>query len=304
MSDNPVLEPADVFYKKSSDESEPLKPTESADVAKAEPQDPLQEVEELEKPDELEAKADGESDELDAEGEGEDALYVEIDGEEHNLDDVKKWRDGHMMQSDYTKKTTALADERKAFDAERDSERETLTQTKAEVSDMRDQLAALVAEDEVIDWAELKEDDPDRYIELKEKADKRKETLANIKAERETPVDDPAKVQAEQRKLFDANPDWLDKEGKTTDAYTKDVALINGYASNAGFDAEEFGKMVNANMMNAILKAAKFDELQAKGKVIGDKRKAVPVVTKPKANAKTSGPKPAHEVFYGTKLEI
>lgn len=297
-TDNPIMEPADVFYK-SSEESEPLKPTESPDVAKAE-QSPQQEVKETEKPDEAGAKAEDEPEELEAEGEEEEALYVEIDGEEHNLDDVKKWRDGHMMQSDYTKKTTALAEERKAFDAERESERGTLTKTKSEVSEMRDQLAVLVAEDEEIDWAELKEDDPDKYIELKEKADKRIETLAKIKAERETPSDDPALVQAEQRKLFAANPAWLDEEGKVTDAYKKDVALINGYAAKAGFEAEEFSKMVNANMMNALLKAAKFDELQAKGKEINDKRKTVPVVTKPKANEKASAPKPAHEVFYGT----
>ena len=38
--------------------------------------------------------------------------------------------------------------------------------------------------------------------ENQEQADKRKEALEKVKAERETPADDPAMIQAEQGKLF------------------------------------------------------------------------------------------------------
>ena len=298
-TDNPTTEPADVFYNK-PESTEPVEPTVDPDITKAEAQEPQQEVEDLEKPEEAEAKAKAESEESEADDDGEDALYVEIYGEDHNVKDVKKWRDGHLMQCDYTKKTTDHARNVETWNAERDSERENLTKERSEVSDMRDQLSALVSEDEEINWAELKDEDPDRYIELKEKADKRRETLEKIKAERETPADDPALIQDEQRKLFAANPEWVDEEGKPTESYSKDAALMNDYANKAGFTTEEFSKMTRSHYLITVLKAAKFDQLQAKGKKIKEKREKAPIVSKPSAKKTISGPKPAHEVFYGT----
>lgn len=37
----------------------------------------------------------------------------DIDGEKYSLDDIREWRKGNMRQSDYTKKTTELANQRK-----------------------------------------------------------------------------------------------------------------------------------------------------------------------------------------------
>lgn len=282
-TDNPLVEPADTFYN-TPEVTEPNAPTETEEATVlAEP----------------EVNPEIVSEESNADNETKDALYVEIDGEEHNLDDVKKWRDGHLMQSDYTKKTQALAEERKTFEAERDSDRENVLKSKSEVDDMRDTLAVLVAEDDEVDWAELKEDDPERYIELKEKADKRKEALAKVKAERETPADDPALIAEERGKLFAANPEWFDDDGKPTEVYSKETTLMNEYAVKAGFTADEFSQMTRAHYMTTILKAAKYDQLQEKGKKIKETREKVPVVTKPKATKATESLKPAHEVFYG-----
>ena len=300
-TDNPVLETANKFYETTA-EAEPNMPTAET-VTPAEPQDPPQEVEVLEKPEEVEAKADAEPEELGSNDEEETTQYVEIDGKEISLDDVKKGLNSNFMQSDYTKKTTELADERKTFDVERESERDNLLKAKAEVTEMRDTLSVLVAEDEAINWAELKEDDPDRYIELKELADSRREALAKVKAERETPTDDPAVIEAEQGKLFSAHPDWLDGEGKQTEAFTKDISLMNDYSVKAGFDPSEFAQMTKAHHLDTILKAAKYDQLQDKGREIKAKRDKVPVVTKPKATKVTTQSKAAHEVFYGKAVE-
>ena len=283
MTDNPEVETADKFY--FTEEPELVKPTEEPVSTE------IQEPEKTEDPEK--------SEELEAKDEEETAQYVEIDGEEHNLEDVRTWRDGHLMQSDYTKKTQAVAEERKAAEVEFKSTRENLLKSKAEVSDMRDMLTVLVQEDEAVDWVELKEDDPEKYIELKEKADKRKEALEKVKAERETPVDDPALIQVEQGKLFEANPEWLDKEGKATDSYKQDTELMNDYASKAGFTTDEFSQMTRAHYIITILKAAKYDQLQEKGKEISKKRGKVPVVTKPKAPKPTVESRPMHETFYG-----
>jgi hypothetical protein len=297
-TDNPVVEPADTFYNKPA-EAEPTEPT-AKPVTEAEPQDSPQEEKALDKPEEVEAKADAETEELEAEDENKESQYIELDGKEIDLEDVRKWRDSTMMQSDYTKKTTALAEERKTFEAERTTEREQLLKSQTEVSELRDQLTALTIEDEEIDWAELKEDDPDRYIELKEQADKRKELLEKIKAERETPVDDPAVIQVEQEKLMKSDPEWLDKDGKATEVFANDMRLVEGYAAKAGFTQEEFSRMNRAHYMLALLKAAKYDQLQESSREVKKTREKVPVVTKPKATKPSHEPKAAHEVFYGT----
>lgn len=42
-----------------------------------------------------------------------------IDGEEYDLDTIKQWKQGHLRQSDYTKKTQEVAAIRKELEAER-----------------------------------------------------------------------------------------------------------------------------------------------------------------------------------------
>lgn len=47
----------------------------------------------------------------------EEPRMIEIDGEKYSLDDVKAWKSGHLMEADYTRKTQALAAERRAMEA-------------------------------------------------------------------------------------------------------------------------------------------------------------------------------------------
>jgi len=291
MSDNPIVEPADKFYSKA--EPEPIQPTEEATIANAD-QDP-QPNEELEAP----AEDNTNAEELNADDDSEATQYLELDGKEHDLAEIRKWRDQGLMQKDYTKKTQSLSDERKSFETERATERENLLKSKTEASEMQDLLKVLVDEDNEIDWAELKDDDPDKYIELKEQADKRKDALSKAKLDRESPADDPAFIQSEQRKLFDANPEWLDKDNKITEAYTRDTTLLGEYAIKAGFSDDEFKNLTRSHYLTTLLKAAKYDKLQEKGRKIKETRETVPIVTRPKASIAKTQPKSRHEKYYG-----
>jgi len=299
-TDTPELEPADKLYGKTEVEAEPAKPTEEADVTEVVDQELPDGTENLDTREESDDKSD-KAEGLEASDDDENTLYLEIDGKEYDLEEVKKWQSGHMMQSDYTKKTTALKEDRTAFEAERDTSRENLLKTQSEASEMRDQLAVLVAEDEEIDWVALKDDDPDEYIRLKELADKRKAALEKVKADRSTPTDDPALIQSEQVKLFAANPDWLDKDNVITERFEQDTALIADYAAKAGFSQEEFGQMTYSHHQITLLKAAKYDQLQEKGREIKETREKVPLVTKPKAKAPGSESRSMDEIMYPQK---
>lgn len=291
--DNQVIEPSDVFYPNPEAETEPLeKPTEEAEGE----QDPEQDESELENSEEQSESEELEAEEGETDNE-EDALYVDLDGEEHSLDEVKKWKAGHLMQSDYTKKTQALAEDRKALNEDRES----FNGEKSKLADLSAQLEVLVAEDEEIDWKELKEYEPDKYIELKEKADKRKAKLAEVKAEsKPNAVSLTAdELTAERTELFKSNPNWM-KNDKPTDEYTTDMTMLQKYLSESGYSDEEFKTIQYAHHINTMLDAARFNAKKKQGSALKKKVKKAPLTTKPKANQKKAT-KSAEDVFYGSK---
>jgi len=303
-TDNPILEPAAVFYG-TPETLEPKEPTEVDDVTNGD--DLTAEVEEPEVIDqEEEVNADdseesvSEDEEIDTEGGEQELTYLDLDGKEVDLNDVRKWRDGHLMQADYTQKTTLLAEDRKAITAER----EELTTAMSEVANLKAEMQALIEEDEAIDWKELREYEPEKYIELKEKADKRKSAAAKAKTDvqpAQTPLTQEELVQ-EQQLLHKANPNWLDDKGKPTKEMQLDKQRLESYWKTAGFTAVEVNGMARARYIDTCLKAAKFDELQEKSKTLSKKAKKATLVTKPKnqpRKLKTKG-RSAEEIFYNS----
>lgn len=294
MSDTPVLEPVDIMYSKPEQKPTDEPVTEAVQVPPT-LENPADEPKEPEKV--VEGEPAEESTSAD---EDESIQVLELDGEEYELDQVRTWKKGHMMQADYTKKTTTLAEERRTFETERESGRESLLKDQAEVSTMRDKLAVLVQEDTEIDWEDLKVSDPEEYIKLKERADKRKEALGEVQTQSVTPFDDPAYIAQEQGKLLKAMPEWVE-DNQYTETYTQDTRAIMKYATNAGFSAEEFKFMTAAHHQITLLKAAKYDQLQEEGRKIKATRETVPLVTKPKAAKQTNQARSAVDIMYPPK---
>ncbi len=303
-SDNPIMEPADVFYQTTED-AELIEPTEdeavtsgddqSAEDESLESTDQPEDTEGSEPDEDTEEKAE-EDDTEDTESEGEELVYLDLDGKEVDLEDVRKWRDGHLMQADYTRKTQELADDRKALKVEIDE----IAATKAGLADAAAELQALIAEDEEVNWEELREDDPEEYIKLKERADKRKTTAEKFKTEASlTPVS-KEEIATEQAKLFEMNPTWIDSEGNQTEAMKADSDMLAEYWKANDFTMQDVKSMVLARHIETCLKAAKFDELQEKSKKFVKKAKTATLVTKPKAQARKlkTKPKALEDVFY------
>ncbi len=227
--------------------------------------------------------------------EPETVQVIELDDKEVSLEDVRKWRDGHMMKETFYKKTEDLANERKAFDAERESERKALADEKAKTAEMRDLLEVLVKEDD-IDWDELWESDPDEWKARQETAKKRKKALDELKASRQS--EDPEVIRKEQEKLF-LSMEWV-ADGKLTDKYEADKTLIESYAVKEGYSPEEFVSMTRAHQFTTLWKAAKYDELQEKSREVQREREKVPVVTKPKPAKAQGEQKTLAQIMYGT----
>lgn len=260
--------------------AEPVEPTEAPE------QEPVEE-EVDEQPEEEQQEAETETEEAETEEEEQpdtqeeaEELYIDLDGEEIALSEIKSWKDGNLRQSDYTKKTTELAEQRKAFEAEKAK----VEALQSELATKSASLDAIIAESTLSaeQLQELKEDDPEGYIAYQEKMQKRKELINSTKG----PAVDKQKV---SDKLVEANPDWLDG-GKPTEKFTQDMELVKSYTNEIGYSAQELaGIEQNGDTHHwlTLLDAARgrkaIKELAAlKGSAETKRNRKAPLVTKPK----------------------
>lgn len=215
------------------------------------------------------------------ESDGDEDLYVEYQGREINLKDIVEWEQGNLRQSDYTRKTQAHADDVKAFEAKQ----EDFNAKQSELNDKLAQLNAIIEQDtpSAETLAEWREYEPEKLLDYQERQAKRKELIESSKQVQPTSNVD---VQAEQNKLFQANPSWMDN-GKQTKAFTDDIKLTQDYALKNGYSNEELSGLTSAHHFQTLINAAKYEALSKSNAAIEKKVRKAPVSTKPKAQAKS-----------------
>lgn len=251
-------------------------PTEEPEVVDVSSDTPAEEeTEEAEVTNELQE----ETEEVEtAEVEESEEWYLDLDGEEVSSTQVKEWKNGHLMQADYTRKTTELSEQRSALEskqAELDEKNQKINESLALLNSM--------VEDETLtseELAELREDDPDEYIKYTEKQNKRKEVLNSVKAEKPISFNHAE----EQNKLFTANPSWMDN-GKPTEKFRQDSQLLNDYASAKSITPEKFATF-DASMVQMMLNSARYEQLDKKNNATAKQVRKAPITTKPKQAAK------------------
>jgi len=262
-----------------------------------------------------EAESDESYDESEVEQEdGEDEqeepqkFRVKAAGEEREvtLDELIK---SYQLGTDYTKKSQAVAEERKAVEAER--------QAVQEAKAMRDQYAQrleiiesmLNQPQEVENLDYLKETDPIGYaVKVAEMSQKEKQ-LAQVRAERERIMQQQEydrqnqmrqTIAVESEKLVAAIPEYADpNKGETL------RKEIRSFGKQMGFSDEELANVFDSRAVLTLYKAMQYDKLQsskpAVNKKVSEAPKAIkPGVSKPrdsnseelrklKARAKSSG---------------
>ena len=263
--------------------AEPKEPTEEPQIVDVTDSDtPEEEAEEVaqQEVEEIEEDETEEAiEETEEQAESEDELYLDLDGEEVPLSQVKKWKSEHMMQADYTRKTTELSEQRKEFEAER----EAFNANQAKLQETVAQLESIIKTETLSneDLQELREYEPERYIEYIEKQKQREEVLKEAKSQVKTESVD---FQAEQQKLLNNNPSWVDN-GQLTEQYQNDVKLLDEYAKEVGVTPERFATF-DASMMQIMLDAARAKDTTKKQAAITKRVRKAPVSTKPSQKAK------------------
>ena len=254
-------------------------------------------VEETEEAEEVEEEAPEEEEEGQAEEETEEEVEeeeeteivaeedlkytIKVDGEEIEVG-IDELKNGYQRQADYTRKSQALAEQRKETE-QIQSERQRLEQERQMYANglqmLQEQQNARLQEFNSTDWEALKNEDPYQYMLKKDEYRDAQEKVQNVQQQQviiqQERADEAQKarahfVQQEYARLVQALPEWNDKESTVK----KDV---QEYAKSVGFLPEEINQLADHRSVLVIKKAMEYDKLTTK---VAPKKKAVKKVPK------------------------
>jgi hypothetical protein len=236
---------------------------------------------------EIEAQAEDESEVEQDEGEDEQEeppkYRVKAAGEEREvtLDELIK---SYQLGTDYTKKSQAVAEERKVVEAERQriEEARYLRDQYAERLQVIEQMLNQQPETENLDY--LKETDPIGYAVKVAELSQREKQLAQVRAEQARIAEQQQReqqeqlgqvVQAESRKLAEVIPEYADPQ--------KGEALrreLREFGMKAGFSDQELANVYDSRAVLTLWKAMQYDKLQSAKPGITKKVNEAPKVIK------------------------
>lgn len=236
---------------------------------------------------EIEAQAD-ESEEVEQEDEQDEQeepqkFRVKAAGEEREvtLDELIK---SYQLGTDYTKKSQAVAEERKAVEAERQriEEAKYLRDQYAERLQVIEQMLNQQPEAENLDY--LKENDPIGYAVKVAELSQREKQLAQVQAERQRIAQQQEQerqeqlshvIQAEARKLAEVIPEYADpKKGEAMRRELREFGL------KVGFSDQELAGVYDSRAVVTLWKAMQYDKLQSSKPAITKKVNEAPKVMK------------------------
>jgi hypothetical protein len=208
---------------------------------------------------------------------------VKAAGEEREvtLDELIK---SYQLGTDYTKKSQAVAEERKAIESERQriEEAKSLRDQYAERLQVIEQMLNQQPETENLDY--LKENDPIGYAVKVAELSQREKQLAQVQAERQRIAEQQQRerqeqlgqvVQAEARKLAEAIPEYADpQKGEAVRQQLREFGL------KAGFSDNELANVYDSRAVLTLWKAMQYDKLQSAKPGITKKVSEAPKVMK------------------------
>jgi cytochrome oxidase Cu insertion factor (SCO1/SenC/PrrC family) len=263
-------------------ETEEAKPTEE------EESQPVEEDESFEEESEEEAEEESEEESEETDGEEEELYAVTVNGEEVavSLDELLS---GYSRQSDYTRKTQEVANDRKEMEALQQQYNSEVQQIQQERQQYMEALTNIIAGQGSelekfanINWDELRETDPIEYVTTRERYRETQERIQSMQHQQaQTAQVQQAQMnqarqemlKVERGKLVEALPEW-DEPGTQ-----KELAnTLQTYAKTQGFTQEELTELIDHRSILVLLKAHKYDQLQksdVKSKKLKNKPKLV-----------------------------
>ena len=233
-----------------------------------------------EQPEELEA-----SDEADAEYSEEEEIEqpkpkykVKAAGEEIEVDEEELIK-GYQQGIDYTKKSQALAEQRKAVEAERIHLEQVKQERQAYAQKLQALDSFLTQQNQGVDLDVLKETDPIGYAVAVAEQNQREKQLAVVRQEQQRiaqqqQAEHQASLQnhlrQESEKLVSLIPELATPQG---DAIRKQ---IRDYAKSVGWTDQELSSVYDSRAVVSLYKAMKYEQLQKSKPELTKKLQAAP----------------------------
>jgi len=232
-----------------------------------------------EQTEELQASDEVEYSEEESEEEQPKPRYkVKAAGEEVEveLDELIK---GYQQGTDYTKKSQALAEQRKAIEAERQHLEYVKQERQAYAQKLQALDSFLTQQNRGVDLDVLKETDPIGYAVAVAEQSQREKQLAVVRAEQQRlaqqqQAEHQASLQnhlrQESEKLVSLIPELATPQG---DAVRKQ---IRDYAKSVGWTDEELSSVYDSRAVVSLYKAMKYEQLQKSKPEVTKKLQAAP----------------------------
>lgn len=233
--------------------------------------DPDEEGEEPESEEEFEEMEEQEQDE--EEPDSEPTFKVTVDGEEIEVT-LSELRNGYSRHSDYTRKTQAVAEERKAVQAEAQQLRVVREQEAQRLAQIEEVLESLQPAEP--DWETLRRENPVEFAAQWAEHSQRQQQIAYIQQQRQQAEALAAQqrqqelagvLEQERVKLLEAIPAWKD-QAKAAEGKRK----LAEYAKSLGYTEQDLNQVYDHRLMVILNKAAAYDAIQtSKGQVVTKK---------------------------------
>jgi hypothetical protein len=272
-----------------SDEEDGIEPTESQTPA-APAKKKVEETDEEVQPEDQETEqpeVEGEKEETDEPAEETEEAVEKLiftvklpDGTEEQVpaDELTK---GYLRTADYTRKTQALAEERKQTTAEK----QRVMKIAQDYAAGLERIDAALAEPAEPDWDKLRTENPEefptRWAEWQQH-EKRKEAVARerqrvaleiAEAQREQII---AHLEEERGKLLQAVPEWKDET-----VAKKEREEIKAFANSLGFTDDQVNSVTDHRLIVLLRKALKADKAEKIKPVVRKQIEKKTVVVKP-----------------------
>jgi hypothetical protein len=207
-------------------------------------------------------------------------VEVTLPGGEKTTVPLSELRRGYSREQDYTQKTMAVADQRKAFDGK-------LAQLDAKMGEYLAPLERELTELAKTDWESLIAEDPidgpARYAQYQAKL----ERWQRVSGEQQAVQQERQRMAAEEfeqyraeeaRKFYDKHPEYAhpEKGAQAWDAF-------NQYMAAQGYSREEISRLADHRTASIIEKARRWDDLQAQKAKLTEQKQDAPKFQKPGA---------------------
>ena len=290
--DNPVDQVAEMLMGGPAEEQEVSDETvfesEESEVEFSESEDDGHASDDVEPEEEFDQTDDGDGlvalaqelgldgDKLTLSEDGEIMVKLKVNGKEQAVD-LKE----AISQTQYSKaneeKARTIAEERKAFESERQQVADAYTQQLQHIQGLGEMLQGkLTQEYQSIDWDRLRVTDPAEWTAKQREFELRNQELQQAgmalgqrmreaqQQQEQWESQERAKIlQVERKLMVESNPEWADEN-----KLKSDLTEIIDYAKSNGFPEDELSQVIHSRHVNVLRKAMLFD----KGQTVAEKK--------------------------------